>query len=52
MVFSFVDDDCLCVDNIVYVTIGVVERVAKLLMMLCLEDHLRVVVQVDSDRDS
>ena len=48
MVFSFVDDDCLRiaanVDNIVQVAVRVVERVAKLLMMLCLENHFRIVV--------
>ena len=48
MVFSFVDDDCLRVaanvDNIVQVAVRVIERVAKLLMILCLENHLRVVV--------
>ena len=46
MVFSFVDDDCFRVaanvDNIVQVAVRVVERVAKLLMMLCLENHLGV----------
>ena len=49
MIFLFVDDDCSCVvanvDNIVQVILGVVERVAELLwLMLCLENHLRVVV--------
>ena len=48
MVFSFVDDDCFRVaanvDNIVQVVVRVIERVAKLLMILCLENHLRVVV--------
>ena len=48
MVFSFVDDDYLCVaanvDNIVQFAVLVIERVAELLMMLCFEDHLRVVV--------
>ena len=48
VIFSFVDDECSCaganVDNTVQVIVGVVERVAKLLMMFYLEDHLRVVV--------
>jgi len=56
MIVPFVDDDCFHVatnvDNIVQVAVGAVERVAKLLMVLCLENHLWVVVQVDSDYDS
>ena len=48
MIFPFVDDDCSCVvanvDNIVQVIVLVVERVAELLLMFCLENHLRVVV--------
>ena len=48
MIFTVIDDDCFRVatnvDNIVQVTVRVVERVAELLMMLCPEDHLRVVV--------
>ena len=56
MIFPFIDDDCSCVvanvDNIVQVIARVVERVAELLLMFCLENHLRVVVQVDSDCDS
>ena len=48
MIFSFVDDDCSCivanVDKIVQVIVGMVERVAELLLMFCLENHLRVVV--------
>ena len=64
MIFFFVDDDYFCivtnVDDIVYVAVGIVKRVAKLLMVLCSEidisllilNLLRVVVQVDGDRDS
>ena len=48
MIFSFVNDDCFCVvanvDNVVQVIVRVVERVAELLLMFCLENHLRVVV--------
>ena len=48
MIFSFIDDDCSCivanVDNVVQVIVRVVERVAELLLMFCLENHLRVVV--------
>ena len=48
MIFSFIDDDCSCVvanvDNVVQVIVRVVERVAKLLLMFCLENQLRVVV--------
>ena len=48
MIFSFVDDDCSCVvanvDDVVQVIVRVVERVAELLLMFCLENHLRVVV--------
>ena len=48
MIFSFADDDCSCivtnVDNVVQVIVRVVERVAELLLMFCLENHLRVVV--------
>ena len=32
------------VDNVVQVIVRVVERVAELLLMFCLENHLRVVV--------
>ena len=45
---AFLDDDCSCivaiVDNVVQVIVRVVERVAELLLMFCLENHLRVVV--------
>ena len=48
MIFSFADEDCSCVvanvDNVVQVIVRVVERVAELLLMFCLENHLRVVV--------
>ena len=48
VIFSFADDDCSCivanVDNVVQVIVRVVERVAELLLMFCLENHLRVVV--------
>ena len=48
MIFSFVDDDYSCivtnVDNVVQVIVRVVGRVAELLLMFCLENHLRVVV--------
>ena len=47
-IISFADDDCSCivtnVDNVVQVIVRVVERVAELLLMFCLENHLRVVV--------
>ena len=56
VVFSFVDDDCSCivdnVDDVVQVIVRVVERVAELSLMFCLENHLRVVVQMDGDCDS
>ena len=48
MIFSFADEDCSCivadVDNVVQVIVRVVEQVAELLLMFCLENHLRVVV--------
>ena len=48
MIFSFADEDYSCVvanvDNVVQVFVRVVERVAELLLMFCLENHLRVVV--------
>ena len=48
MIFSFVDEDYSCivanVDNVVQVTVRVVERVAELLLMFCLENHLWIVV--------
>ena len=48
MIFSFADDDCSCVvaniDDVVQVIVRVVEQVAELLLMLCFDDHLRVVV--------
>ena len=48
MIFSFADEDCFCVvanvDNVAQVIVRVVEQVAELLLMFCLENHLRVVV--------
>jgi len=48
VIFSFIDEDYSCVvtnvDNIVQVIVEVVKRVAQLLLMFCLENHLWVVV--------
>jgi len=48
VIFSFIDEDYSCVvtnvDNIVQVIVEAVKRVAQLLLMFCLENHLWVVV--------